>query len=141
MPDEADWTEAQKATLMNVITFSALYLARGQKDIGMSLHAEVSLMDGIETPYETQQQQKGAATVVPPAATWILIAGNKIWDLCQAGKDDKGRGFSMGRWNLWKRKFGEIAANEGLGQHVKDIASGAATTMQQIEGLAPNRAS
>ena len=134
MPDEADWTEAQKATLMNVITFSALYLARGQREIGMSLHAEVSLMEGIEYPYETKQQQRGAATVVPPAATWILLAGNKIYHLCQEGKDDKRRGFSMGRWTLWKGKFGEIAGNEGLGQDVRDIASSAASAMQQIEG-------
>lgn len=50
MPDEGDWTEAQRATLMNVVTFGALYLVRGESNIDMSFHAEVSIMHGIESP-------------------------------------------------------------------------------------------
>ena len=133
MPDEGDWTDAQKATLLNVINFSALYLDHGQKDIGMSFHAEVSLMEGIEVPYQTPEQQRRAATVVPPAATWILLAGEKIYDLCKSGKDDKGRGFSLRRWALWKAKFGEIATNQGLGDDVRDIASKTACEMGRVE--------
>ena len=133
MPDEGDWTDAQKATLWNVITFSALYLDHGRKDIGMSFHAEVSLMEGIEVPYQTPEQQRRAATVVPPAATWILLAGEKVYELCKSGKDDKGRGFSMGRWALWKEKFGEIATNQELGDDVRDIASKAVGEMEKIE--------
>ena len=134
MPDEGDWTDAQRATLLNVITFSALYLNHGQKDIGMSFHAEVSLMEGIEVPYQTSEQQRRAATVVPPAATWILLAGVKVYELCKSGKDNKGRGFSLGRWALWKEKFGDIATNQGLGDVVRDIASKAACEMGRIEG-------
>ena len=133
MPDEGDWTDAQKATLLNVTNFSALYLDHGQKDIGMSFHAEVSLMEGIEVPYQTPEQQRRAATVVPPAATWILLAGEKIYDLCKSGKDDKGRGFSLRRWALWKAKFGEIATNQGLEDNVRDIASKTACEMGRIE--------
>ena len=133
MPDEGEWTDAQKAKLMNVITFSALYLTYGQKDIGMSFHAEVSLMEAIEVPYQTPEQQRRAATVVPPAATWILLAGGKVYELCKSGKDENGRGFSMGRWALWKEKFGEIAANRELGDDVRNIASKAVSEMERIE--------
>ena len=133
MPDEGDWTDAQRATLLNVITFSALYLTHGQKDIGMSFHAEVSLMEGIEVLYQTPEQQRRAATVVPPAATWIFFAGGKIYEICTRGKDDKGRGFSMGRWALWKEKFDEIAANQELGDNVRNVASKAAAEMERIE--------
>ena len=133
MPEEGDWTDAQKATLFNVITFSALYLNHGQKDIGMSFHAEVSLMEAIEVSYETPEQQRRAATVVPLAATWILLAGVKIHELCKSGKDDKGRGFSIGRWALWKEKFSEIATNHALGDDVRDIASKAASEMEKLE--------
>ena len=133
MPDEGDWTDAQKARLLNVITFSALCLNHGQKDIGMSFHAEVSLMEGIEVAYQTPEQQRRAATVVPPAATWILLAGEKLYELCKSGKDDKGRGFSLRRWALWKEKFGEIATNQEFGDDVRDIASKAAGEMEKLE--------
>lgn len=135
MPDEGDWTDAQKATLLNVITLSALYLAHGQQDIGMAFHVEVSLMEGIETLYETPEQQRRATTVVPPVATCIILAGEKIYDLSKTGKNDngKGRGFNLGRWALWKTKFDEIAANQGLSESVRNIAAKAAFKMERIQ--------
>lgn len=118
---------------MNVITFGALYLLHGEKDIGMRFHAEVSFMDGIEVAYQTPQEQRRAVTLVPPAATWILIAGEKIYELCKHGKLDRGRGYSLVRWALWKKKFSEIAVNQGLPKDVTLIAAQAATEMQKIE--------
>ena len=70
---------------------------------------------------------------MPPAATWILLAGGKIYELCKSGKDEKSRGFSMGRWALWKEKFGEIAVNRELGDDVGNIASKAVSEMERIE--------
>lgn len=99
----------------------------------MSFHAEVSIREGIEVPYQTPEQQRRAATVVPPAATWILLVGGNVYELCKSGKDDKGRGFSLGRWALWKEKFGGIAANQEFGDDVRDIASKAADEMEGIE--------
>lgn len=133
LPDEGDWTDAQRATLMNVVTFGALYLTYGQKDLGMSFHAEVSFMHGIEESYVTPEQQRRAITNVPPAATWILLAGKKIYELCSNGKLDRGRGFSLERWALWKSKLGDIGSNPGLPMAVKIIARQAAEEMLAIE--------
>lgn len=136
-PDEGDWTDTQRATLLNVTTFGALYLAYGRQSIGMPFHAEVSLMEGIEVPYQTPEQQRRAATNVPPAATWVLLAGEKIYELCTNDydrEDDKGRGYSLGRWALWKKRFRETAENQELTVVVKDIASKAASEMERIAG-------
>lgn len=136
MADEGDWPDALRSELLNVITFSALCLAHGPQNIGMSFHVEVSLIHGIEGPYQTPEQQRCAATNVPPAATCILLAGPKIHELCKNGKLDKhGRGYSPGRWALWKTKFGEVATNPGLGDEVKDMALKAASEMGRIELL------
>lgn len=136
MPDEGDWTDAQRAALMSVTKFGALYLAHGTQQIGMAFHAEVGLMHGVEEPYQTPEEQRRAPTNVPPAATWILLAGEKIYELCKANlyrKDDQGRGYSLDRWALWKKRFGEIANVRGLTDGVKDIASKAASEMKRIE--------
>lgn len=66
--DEADWTNAQRATLMRVVTFGALYLTNGSVDLGIAFYAKVSLINGLEAPYQTVAQQRRALANVPPAA-------------------------------------------------------------------------
>ena len=137
MPDEGDWTDSQMATLLNVTTFGALHLAYGRLSMGLPFHAEVSLMEGIEVPYQTPEQQRRAITNVPPAATWVLLAGEKMYELCTNDykrEDDRGRGYSLWRWALWKKRFREIAENRELTDVVKDIASKAASEMERIGG-------
>lgn len=91
-----------------------MYLARGKQPVGMLFHAGISLMQGIEVHCQTPDQQRRAATYVPPAATWILLAGERIYELCKSDSNrrggapgstpdgdqwlwGKGRGYSLGR--------------------------------------------
>ncbi|KAL8990078.1 MAG: hypothetical protein Q9177_001186 [Variospora cf. flavescens] len=133
MPDEGDWTAAQRATLMNVVTFGALYLVHGRTNIGMSSRAEVSMMHGLETSYRSPEQRRRAKTLVPPAATWILLAGKKIYELCKSGVPQRGRGYSLERWDLWKEDLFAIAGNTGLTVDVNHIAIQAAAKMGKVE--------
>lgn len=126
-----------------------MHLARGKQPVGMSFHAEISLMQGIEVPYQTSEQQGRGVMNVPPAATWILLAGEKIHELCKSDHDrkdgapgsvpanewlwGKGRGFSVGRWELWQKRFGEIAGTQGLRDDVRDLAARANSEMERIE--------
>ena len=120
-----------------------MYLARGGQSVGMHFHAEVSLMVGIEEPYQTADLRRYAVRYVPPAATWILLAGETIYGLCKSDpksvpKDEwvwgKSPGYSVGRWALWKKRFGELAIREGLEDRVKDLAARAVSEMDRIEG-------
>jgi hypothetical protein len=87
---------------------------------------------------------------VPPAATWILIAGEKIHALCKVDHEcrdgapgspvittrvalGKGQGYSLERWKLWKKRFYEIAATEELKDSIRDIAAKAASKIEEIE--------
>lgn len=114
----------------------------------MTFHAEVSLMHGIEVPYQTPDQQRCSKMYVPLAATWMLHAGEKIYQLCKSDYDrkdgapgsigdewlwSKGRGYSLERWALWKKRFGEIAMTDGLQDGVKEFAARASSEMGQIE--------
>ena len=148
--DEYQW-DAQAKALLNAITFGAMYLIIGKQDIGMAFHAEISLMQGIEVPCQTPEQQRRAVMFVPPAATWILIAGKSIHELCKTDhnrRDDtpgstpigdewlwgKRRGYSSGRWGLWKSRFRESATAQGLKDNVKEIAARASSEMDRVEG-------
>lgn len=149
---EGDWDD-QAMLLLNATTFGAIYLARAkQSPGGMPFHAEVSLMHGVEVPYVTPEQQRYAAMYVPAAATWILLAGQRIYELCKSdynrkdgapglSRDEnewlwgKGRGYSLGRWAFWKKRFGEIRTTPGLQDGVRDLAARAISEMGQIEDL------
>ena len=140
--------DAQAVPLLNATTFSAMYLAHGRQSIGMPSQAEVSLMQGIEGTFQTLEQQRRAVMYVPPAATWILLAGESIYELCRMDHDrmdggpgaplygdewlwGKGRGYSLGRWAFWKKRFSEIATTQGLKDDVKHIAARAASEMEK----------
>lgn len=140
-----DW-DAQAVPLLNATTFGAMYLAHGRQPIGMPFHAEVSFMQGIEVSCQTPEQLRCAAMYVPPAATWVLLAGKSIYELCKIDHDyrkdggpptslwGQGRGYSLDRWAFWKKRFGEIAKTQGLKDEVKDIAARASLEMEKIEG-------
>lgn len=148
--DEGD-RNAQAVPLLNCTTFGAMYLAHGRQLLGMPFHAEVSLMHGIEVPCQTLEQQRRAVIYVPPAATWMLLAGEAIYELCKNDHDRKdgapgstsygdewlwgqGRGYSLGRWTLWKKRFGEIASAKELEDSVTGIAAKAAFEMERVGG-------
>ena len=80
---EGGWDD-QAVPLLNATNFGAMYLARGKQLIGMLFHAEISLMQAIEVPCQTPDQERLTAIYVPPAATWILFAGERIYELCKS---------------------------------------------------------
>ncbi len=125
-----------------------MYLSRVPNMTGMSLYAETCLSEAVEGPYETPEPRYRAAMYVPPAATWILLAGETLYQFC---KDDykrkdgapgdgrdwllwNGRGFSLKRWAFWKKRFYDVAATEELDSSVRDYARRAADHMGRIEG-------
>jgi len=74
---------------------------------------------------------------IPAAATWIRHAGDTIRKLCvdiergaTCGTLEPGctwewkgeNGFSIERWQFWKRKFGELAAEQSLDEHLRSMA-------------------
>ena len=148
--DDGD-SNAQAVPLLNYTTFGAMYLAHGRQPLGMPFHAEVGLMHGIEVPCQMLGQQRRALIYVPPAASWIIFAGEGIYELCKNDHDGKngasgltsygdeclwghGRGFSLGSWTLWKRRFSEVASTKTLEDNVTEIAAKAAFEMERIGG-------
>lgn len=145
---EEDAWLAQATPFLNATSFAATYLSRVPSETGMSLYAELCLIEAVEGPYETPERRYRAAMYVPPAAIWILLVGERLYRLC---KDDyhrkdrtstdgiqwlgwNGRGFSLKRWAFWKQGFCDITATEGLESRVRDYARRAVDEMGRIEG-------
>ena len=90
-----------------------------------------------------------SSSLRPP---WVLFAGQSIYKLCKVNHDrrdgapgstpygyewlwGKGRGYSLGRWEFWKKRFGEIATTKELKDSLRDIAARAASKMEEMGGI------
>jgi hypothetical protein len=47
-----------------------------------------------------------------------------------------GEGFSLDRWQFWKRKLGELAAEQRLDNHLRTVAKEAEASMESTERAA-----
>ena len=99
----------------------------------MAWRAEVSIRAALDEPHETPEQKYWAAYFVPVAATWLIQAATKIYDMCQ---DSNGvEGYSLRRWAFWKRRLLEVANNEHLLTiSIRNMASRAACEMDKLDG-------
>ena len=83
---------------------------------------------------------------MPLAAIWILLCGHVFFAHCRnpgtppragfkdAGKNWKGAsGFSIERWNFWKKRFGEIKDHDQASEKTKEMAAEGEEAMNRIE--------
>lgn len=80
---EGGW-DHQAVPLLHATTYGAMCLARGKQMRGMLFHAKISLGEIIKGPCQTPDPQWHAAMFVPPAATWIPLAGESILEVCKS---------------------------------------------------------
>ena len=143
---EEDQRRTEVAALLNSAHFAATYCKKYGTHIDFLTIGTIG--NGVEDDMKTQEELEEASIYVPPAATWILIAGHRIFDYCQQNferepfqgpsfggenlwKDDKG--YSLERWAFWKQRFGEIAHMQNLDACAQDFALRAFDEMTSIE--------
>lgn len=80
--NDAKWhTRAQQLLSMKV--FAATLMAHSDSDFDVSFPATIAMEDGINRTYDDSRElQEQWRMYIPPAATWMLIAGSKILELC-----------------------------------------------------------
>lgn len=145
-----NWLD-QAPALVNASTFGALFLSEAPDPIRMSFFASVALINGLEISYSHDQAQQ-AIMYIPAAATWLRLAGVSIHKLCVDRYDAHatcglletgckwewtGRsGFSVERWQFWKRRLGELAVEQSLDEHLRIMAKEAEAEMDSVEQTA-----
>lgn len=129
-PDPSDWTDAQKAALINSAIFGAQFLSFGQPSLGFELRAEAAFLDGIEQPWDTLKQQslQQSEGFLLPAATWFIHSSRRIYEICKEGKLYQGN-----RWNHWRCKLQQAAAHQALANDTRSIVSRAIFEMDEVE--------
>lgn len=141
---EEQWL-AQATPFLNATSFAAKLLSRVPEMKDVAFHAEVCLSEALEGPYETPSPKARAAMYIPPVATWMSLAGEKIYGLCKenykrtddsVNGDDlvwKGTGFSLQRWDVWKQRLTELSQNPTLEESLRIKARSALDEMERYK--------
>ncbi|KAL5001797.1 hypothetical protein BDV10DRAFT_138493 [Aspergillus recurvatus] len=143
--------DQQKAVsdIINTSKFAALLMATDEPVFASySWFALLALRSALETPAEQLRSTEPLEAWIPAAAAWIETLGVEIynWDEefesgPKVGARGKGgplwngkHGFCKGRWELWRKRFGEVSRMEGeLAEGVRKVAQDAETMMKEIE--------
>ena len=133
----------------NFVAFSARLTQSGIAD-----RAEHFSIHDFREAFEVEPDKRAKAyhkqgprldVYVPLAVIWIFLCGNVIFGHCRnpgthnqsyndAGKNWKGgNGFSVERWNFWKKRFGEIKEHEQASKKTKKLAAVGENLMDKIE--------
>jgi len=121
-------------------------MMRANGNPNVSFAASIAMYEGVDWPYDdTREVQEMWRMYVPPAGTWILIAGSKIRELCfmdQLPEDDNGhsvrsqwggRTYCSGRWMFWKRRFRELAEDPVIDVQCREYAKRAYEAMDCLD--------
>ena len=143
--DLEDTSSSQKAIRIrqrNFVAFSARLTQSGLAD-----RAEHFSIYYFRAAFEVEpdkrakayhKQGPGMDVYVPLAVMWLFLCGNVIFAHCRrssnhpgtgrpryndAGRNWKGgNGFSIDRWNFWKKRIGEIKDHDQASEKTKKVA-------------------
>ncbi|THY25982.1 hypothetical protein D6D01_04667 [Aureobasidium pullulans] len=143
--NDAEW-HAQAPQLLNATIFAATLMAKTNNKPNMYLHASIAMVEALEKPYdETRESKEEWRMYIPPAATWIPIAGMMIRKFCfmEMLPDDVnqhvirarwgGRTFCPERWTFWKERFLELSKDGGIDERCRQFAIEAVEAMEELD--------
>lgn len=107
-------------------------MIRANFDIGIVIYDAIEAMDtALVSGYEPENVKQEWRVFLPPAAIWILLAGQKMRELCLVGYRNAAP--APERWNVWKEKFSTLATTEELDVNCRTLATKAVERMREIE--------
>lgn len=123
--EERDDFLARISRFVNATRFAAKLLQKGISAVALPLEATCCLQLGLEYPYNKNASEGPNADefplLIPAATTWLLIAGEMIYEHCSSGDTSNGwdRGSSnLQRWELWKKQLRALRRERGLQRRV-----------------------
>ena len=139
-PEERDDYLARIPLLINATRFAAKLLQKGIFAFALPLEATCCLKLGLEYSYNDELSDGPEADefplLIPAATTWLLFAGETIYEHCSSGDTSNGwdRGlWNLQRWDLWKRQLTSFAKREDFNEECRELAEQTVKKMAEIE--------
>ncbi|KAI4851586.1 hypothetical protein E4T44_02040 [Aureobasidium sp. EXF-8845] len=143
--NDAEW-HAQAPQLLNITIFAANLMVRANDKPKVSFPASIAMDEGLDKPYdEARELEEEWRMYLPPAATWILIAGSKMRELSftdQLPENDNqhsvrsrwgGRTYCPERWMFWKQRFQQLVEDTRIDARCRAYARQALEAMDKLD--------
>ncbi|KAI0010692.1 hypothetical protein F4779DRAFT_281089 [Xylariaceae sp. FL0662B] len=95
----------------------------------MTFYTLDCMREAFDGSYDTPEPRYRSELYGPAASTWILIAGQKTYELCSSEQS----GFSSENWESWKKGFGEVAGDSQVEGELRETARAAKDKMNVIQ--------
>ena len=139
-PEEMEDYYAQIPRLVNATRFAAKLFQKGSFAFALPFEASCCLKFGLEYSYgkdaESGPGAEEAKLLIPAATTWLLFAGETIYEHCSSGDTSNGwiRGtWNRGRWELWKRQLMIFAERGNFSEECRELAEQTVKKMVEVE--------
>lgn len=111
---------------------SAVWLCLNSSLVVHDLEADLPINQGSQH-VERRLDQRSHFITVASAATMILVACERIWQVCQSGRIlNNGRQFDESRWSLWTQSFAARSKVNAFPFDVRKLCDHAQARMEQV---------
>jgi hypothetical protein len=136
--DDSDKEKRSRIRDINFQAFAARLTIAGVSDVSrLAVYRICNVLEVDPDFYLPGYDRVGPHldTGIPVANVWICLAGKLIFDLCKLNGEGAARndmaagkywtgsvGFSVERWEFWKRRLDEVAVNDEASEETRGIA-------------------
>ena len=95
----------------------------------------VAAFNEIQEPFNDRDMADEWRMYIPPAAAWIDIGGELLYDLCfkKTSGTKKSALFAPEGWQMWKDRFAVLADQTDIDERCQGLSREAANEMERIE--------
>ena len=132
--------------MINKFAARLMRAGQGQEVFNYSFFVIATMRKALEEP-ESNPDHDVREAAIPSAVAWVTVMGSDIYtwnkEFPYGGRlGDRGKGgalwegkhgFCVERWQLWKRRFGELSRSTELSDELRGLAEEGAVKMNKVE--------
>lgn len=132
--DPYDEWHAQAPEKLAATIFTATLMVQSEDFRSLATYA-CDAFEEIREPFDNREMADEWKMYIPPAAAWIRIGGQVLYDLCfEKALDAKEfLMFTPESWRMWTERFAALADEKDIDERCQGLAREAAIDMAMIE--------
>jgi len=132
--DPYDEWHAQAPGKLAATIFTATLMVQSEDFRDLATYARIAFKEILE-PFDDREMADEWKMYIPPAAAWVRIGGDVLYDLCfkKTSEEKKFVMFTPESWRVWKDRFAALADDEDIDERCQGLSREAAEEMERIE--------
>ncbi|KAH0287527.1 hypothetical protein M436DRAFT_57577 [Aureobasidium namibiae CBS 147.97] len=132
--DPYDEWHAQAPGKLAATIFTATLMVQSKDFRSLAIYACDALKEILE-PFDDREMADEWKMYIPPAAAWVGIGGEVLYDLCfkKTSEETEFARFTPESWGVWRDRFAALADDKEIDERCQGLSRTAAEEMKRIE--------